>query len=278
MLGRMPDLILTGASRGIGRALSLALAERKDLRQLLVARDEARLAQLGDEVRDCGGDAVAVPGDVGTLGSAASLGERLDGLVRPGAILVHNAGLWPSSRTMTKDGYEAAYVVNHLGPLALQRPLIASGKVRRILVVSAGLIVKGRFDPDRTPTGRDFSSIRTYCNTKLCFAIAMRDLAAQHRDLDVLVLHPGVVRTDLGARKGLLGAVLNLVKRGWETPEVCAQRLCRILSQERWSAPGRARWLVEEEEQEWPAAATDEATRAAVIASTRAAGLWADVP
>ena len=48
----------------------------------------------------------------------------------------------------------------------------------------------------------------------LCFALAMRDVAAAHPELDVVVLHPGVVRTDLGARTGPLGWLLSLVKRG----------------------------------------------------------------
>jgi NAD(P)-dependent dehydrogenase (short-subunit alcohol dehydrogenase family) len=132
------------------------------------------------------------------------------------------------------------------------------------MVVSAGLIVKGRFDAARTPRGEDFSAIRTYCTTKLCFALAMRDIAAEHRALDVVVLHPGVVRTDLGARPGLLGKLLSFVKRRWEAPEVCAARLTRILSRDRWSPEGEARWMFEEAEQPWPAVAEDPNTRRAV--------------
>ena len=98
-----------------------------------------------------------------------------------------------------------------------------------------------RFDAERTPRGLDFSSLRTYANTKLCFAVAMRDVAAQHPEVDVVVMHPGVVRTDLGARPGLLGWLLDRIKRGWESPETCAERLARVLSKERWSPPADAR-------------------------------------
>jgi len=154
--------------------------------------------------------------------------------------------------------------VNHLGPLAMQQRLLEAGRLRRILVVGAGLMIKGRFDPARTPTGEDFSGLRTYPTTKLCFAIAMRDVAAGHPELDVLVVHPGVVRTDLGARQGLLGWLLRQVKRGWEDPAVCAARLGRILARERWSPPGEATWQVLEEPQPWPAVAEDPATRRAL--------------
>lgn len=262
----MADLILTGASRGIGRALALALAGQPghNERLLLVARDRARLESLVSEIQGKGGQAVAVPGDLSTLREARALGEQLATLVERDATLVHNAGLWPYKRELTPDGLEAAFVVNHLAPLAMQQPLLDAGLLRRILVVGAGLMIKGRFDAARTPTGEDFSSVRTYCDTKLGFAIAMRDVAAAHPEIDVLVLHPGVVRTDLGARPGPVGWLLSLVKRRWESPETCAARLVRILDRERWSPPGNARWLEKEEEQPWPAVAEDEGTRRAV--------------
>jgi NAD(P)-dependent dehydrogenase (short-subunit alcohol dehydrogenase family) len=264
----MADLILTGASRGIGHALALALAERRDDRLVLVARDRARLEALVTAVEQKGGHAIAVQGDLSSLASARSLGQRLVEVTTPGATLIHNAGLWPAKRERIPEGLETAFVVNHLAPLVMQRPLLDAERLRRIMVVSAGLILKGHFDADRTPTGEDFSGLRTYCTTKLCFALAMRDVAAARPALDVVILHPGVVRTDLGARSGPVGWLLSLVKRGWEAPEVCAARLARILARERWSPPGEARWLVEEAEQPWPPVAENEATRRAVRATT----------
>ncbi len=260
----MADIVLTGASRGIGRAFALALAARGGSDRLVpVARDGQRLTALEEEVRRLGGHAVCVPGDLSTRAQAKELGTRLAALVQPGATLIHNAGLWPSRRELTEDGLERAFVTNHLGPLLMQAPLIEARRLRRVMVVGAGLMVKGRFDAQQTPTGGDFSSIRTYCNTKLAFALAMRDVAAAHPELDVVVLHPGVVRTDLGARPGPVGWLLSLVKRRWEAPEVCAERLVRILDRGRWSPPGDARWLVEETESPWPEVADAPTARAA---------------
>jgi NAD(P)-dependent dehydrogenase (short-subunit alcohol dehydrogenase family) len=264
----MGDLILTGASRGIGHALALALAEQRRDRLILVARDRTRLEALVTAVEQTGGHAVAVPGDLSSVAEARALGRRLVDVASPGATLVHNAGLWPSKRVLTAEGLETAFVVNHLAPLAMQQPLLDADRLRRIMVVSAGLILKGNFDPARTPTGEDFSSIRTYCTTKLCFALAMRDIAAARPAIDVVVLHPGVVRTELGARPGPIGWLLSLVKRTWESPEVCAARLARILARERWSPAGQARWLVEEDEQPWPAVAENELTRRALRDTT----------
>ncbi|MFT3768884.1 MAG: SDR family NAD(P)-dependent oxidoreductase [Minicystis sp.] len=264
MLPGCPILILTGASRGIGHALALALAERRGDRLILVARDQSRLDALVARIEQKGGRAIAVRGDLSSVRAARELGARLADVVTERAVLVHNAGLWPHRREIGPDGLEAAFVVNHLAPLAMQEALIEGQALSRIMVVSAGLIIKGRFDAARTPNGGDFSSVRTYCTTKLCFALAMRDVAAAHPEIDVVVLHPGVVRTDLGARPGPVGWLLSLVKRGWESPEVCASRLVRILGRDRWSPAGEARWLVEENEQPWPAVAEAAETRKAL--------------
>jgi NAD(P)-dependent dehydrogenase (short-subunit alcohol dehydrogenase family) len=178
---------------------------------------------------------------------------------------------------MNEDGLESAYVVNHLGPLILQRALGRAGVLRRVMVVGAGLMVKGRFDAQRTPKGEDFSAFRTYATTKLCFAVVMREVAARHPDLDVVVLHPGVVRTDLGARRGILGALLAWVKRRWETPEVCAERLARILARDRWSPSGDARWYFEEHEKPWPAPADDMEVRRRIVDATLTALSWKEM-
>ena len=123
---------------------------------------------------------------------------------------------------------------------------------------------KGHFDAQRTPRGADFSKLRTYANTKLAMAVAMRDVASAHPELDVLVVHPGAIRTELGAREGAFGSVLSLLKRSWATPRSGGERLARILARPRWNRPGDALWQVEEQELPWPAIA-DAAARVAAV-------------
>lgn len=247
------DWIVTGASRGIGRALVRALAQGATAsdRIFVLARDADRLGELAREV---GGrcEIVALPADLSRLDDTRAAGNRLAAEVRAGATLVHDAGIWPSRRVLV-DGIEQAFATNCLCPLALQAPLLDAGLLARVLVVSAGLLVKGRFHEHETPTGEDFSAIRTYCSTKLAGAAAMRDAARRHPRVDFAVVHPGVVNTDLGARGGLLGWILRLVKRKWESPDACAARLVRLLERPHWAErPGGAPWFFEATEQPWP--------------------------
>jgi short-subunit dehydrogenase len=257
----MGDLVITGASRGIGRALSMALRGRGRL--ILISRESDALRSLERELIARGDAVVVLPADLSSLSEARRVGALLAQTITSGATLIHNAGLWPTKKKLTADGLEESFALNCLSPLLLQAASMEKRLVSRVMMISAGLLIKGRFDPQRTPTGEDFSRIRTYCTTKLCGALAMRDFAEKQPELDVLVLHPGVVRTDLGAMSGALGWLLSLVKRSWESPDVCAARLARVVEKERWSSAGAA-WMVEEKEQPWPEITNDQSTRDAL--------------
>lgn len=265
------DWILTGASRGIGRALAHELARRAqpDDRLFALARDTARLRDLAASAAKTL-KVVTVPVDLSRLAEVRRVGAELAGEVRR-ATLIHDAGVWPAERTLV-DGLETAFVVNGLAPLVLQQPLLDAGRLARVLVVSAGLLVKGRFDAKRTPTGADFSRFRTYATTKLAGAAALRAEARRFPDVDFAFVHPGVVATDLGASTGILGWLLELVKRRWERPETCAARLVRILDRERWSrTAGEAPWFFLDEERPWPVE-VEAATPAVTAEVTRLAG------
>ncbi len=266
-----PTVVLTGASRGIGGALAVAAA-RPGRRLVLLARPSDALRVTAARAAAAGAEVTTHPVDLRSRAGTTEVAEALAGSLPDGSTLVHCAGIWPARRALTEDGLESAFVVNHLSALWLQRPLLAAGRLARILDVSAGLLVKGRVDAERSPTGADFSGLRTYCTTKLCRAVALRDTAAEHPGLDVLVLHPGVVRTGLGDRAGLLGRLLGLVKRRWTDPADTARLLAATLDEpDRWSPPGRASWRVEDRPEDWPAVAADPVTARAVRTATRAA-------
>jgi NAD(P)-dependent dehydrogenase (short-subunit alcohol dehydrogenase family) len=89
-----PRLVLvTGASRGIGRAAALHLARQGDL-VIAVARSKAALEKLDDEIRALGSEAVLVPMDLKDAKGIETLGKvigekfgRLDGLVANAGVL-----------------------------------------------------------------------------------------------------------------------------------------------------------------------------------------------
>lgn len=83
--------VITGASRGIGRAIALGLGA-EGCRVAIAARGEAALAAVADEVRQAGGEAQAVPGDLTLPGSAERLIARAAEAFGGLDILVNNLG------------------------------------------------------------------------------------------------------------------------------------------------------------------------------------------
>ncbi|MDQ4058299.1 MAG: SDR family NAD(P)-dependent oxidoreductase, partial [Actinomycetota bacterium] len=83
--------VVTGASRGIGRAIALGMAEAgADL--ALAARTESDLETLVKEIEDLGRRAIAVPTDVTDRGALETLFDRTIGELGGLDILVNNAG------------------------------------------------------------------------------------------------------------------------------------------------------------------------------------------
>ncbi|MBW2452625.1 MAG: 3-oxoacyl-[acyl-carrier-protein] reductase [Deltaproteobacteria bacterium] len=88
--------IITGASRGIGRAVACALAKQGS-RVVVSARDAERLTSLVSEIEDMGGQAHAVVGDVSKSADADRLIDEAMGAFGAVDILINNAGV-------TRDG------------------------------------------------------------------------------------------------------------------------------------------------------------------------------
>lgn len=219
--------VVTGGSRGIGYAVAEQFV-RRDWRVVVVARDRARGAQAVAAL----GSASLVVADLATLAGIRAAADEILRLCPKIDVFVHNAGIWPTKRVLTTDGLEQAFAVNHLAPFLLNHRLEQRFRAgsSRIVQVSAGLYIKGRFDPDRTPTGEDFHRMRTYCTTKLANLLTVPMFAERWRGAGVTIdaVHPGVIKTDLGDPGGVLGAVVKFVKRSWAPPESGALPVVRL--------------------------------------------------
>jgi NAD(P)-dependent dehydrogenase (short-subunit alcohol dehydrogenase family) len=247
-----PTVVVTGGNRGIGYAVAARLLD-EGCDVVLVCRDRergeaarARLAALG------GGGPRLVVADLSGVRAVRAAAEAIRDACPRIDVLIHNAGLWPSRRVLGEDGLEQAFVTNHLAPfllnLELEGLLVASSA--RVVQVSAGLYVKGQADPERTPTGLDFHPMRTYADTKLCNLLLVPRFAERWQDAGVTInaLHPGVIRTGLGDRRGPLGWLLKAVKLTWKSPGTGARPVVRLaLSDEVAGLTGRYFHLEEEQ-------------------------------
>ncbi len=220
----MTTVVVTGGNRGIGHAVCRSLLE-KGFHVVPVVRGDAEAARLRAEL---GVDVVI--GDLSSRRTVAALAGELQALPTID-VLVHNAGVWRTRLVRNEDGLEESFAVNHLAPFQLN--LALESRLRRVVQVSAGLQVKGRVDPDRTPTGADFHRMRSYCDTKRANLLLVPMFARRWQDAGVTIdaIHPGVIRTRLGDPGGALGLVLRAVKRRWAPVEAGAAPIVRLVDQ-----------------------------------------------
>jgi NAD(P)-dependent dehydrogenase (short-subunit alcohol dehydrogenase family) len=117
--------LITGASRGLGRALALALAGR-GVRLVLVARGRADLDAVVAEVRALGGEAHGIVADLGDKQAIHPIAGEAAALIGPIDLLIHNAStLGPTPLRLLLDteceDLEQVLAVDLIGPFRLSK-------------------------------------------------------------------------------------------------------------------------------------------------------------
>jgi len=189
-------IVITGATRGVGRALAHALA-RRGASVVVASRDPDRTRAVCDAIRASGGDASALDLDLADLASVQRAARELEG--RPIDTLVNNAAV-AGARGRTRDGFEIAFGTNHLGHYLFTRLLL--GRItRRVVHVGSGSHASVRSIPwdACTETTRSRTGIREYAISKLAVTLfhheLSRHLAREGRCISVIA-DPGNVATD----------------------------------------------------------------------------------
>jgi len=187
--------IVTGASRGIGRAVALALAEGG----WHVAINYARSADSAEEVRreaeSRGARALAIQADVSKTDDRKRLVDETTKTLGQIGLLVNNAGVAPDVRADILDASEESFDrlinINLKGPYFLTqlvaRAMIAAktpGKIVNITSVSAYTASTNRGD---------------YCVSKAGLAMMTKLYAARlaEHGINVYEIRPGVIETDM---------------------------------------------------------------------------------
>ncbi len=200
-------IVLTGASRGIGRETALALG-KMGAHLSLVVRDAERGRAVAEEVRAAAGagkaaDVEVFIADLSSLTDVRRVASEI--LAKHDAIdvLVNNAGAILVDRQVTKDGYEATFATNHLAYHLLTKLLLdAVKKARgpgdaggRIVNVASDAHHRGSLKFDDLMGEKKYVGWRAYSTSKLANILFTSELSKKLEGTTVTTnsLHPGVI-------------------------------------------------------------------------------------
>ena len=192
--------IVTGANAGIGFEVTKVLAAR-GAHVVLACREATRAASAIQRIVDefPAAELSFLPLDLADLdqvkeaGQAVLAGPRVD-------VLVNNAGVMIPPKTLTKQGYELQFGVNHLGTFAFTG-LVHSHVDDRIVVTGSIAHKGGTMDYSDLGASRSYHNWQRYQMSKLANLLFMveldRRLSAAGRATQAIGCHPGVALTEL---------------------------------------------------------------------------------
>jgi len=227
-------VVITGATAGIGLESAQQIAAEGH-RLVLVGRNPAKLELAAEAVREAGASEVeTVVADYESLDSVRAAAAEIRRLCPRIDVLVNNAGTVYASRTLTSDGYEATFQVNHLAGFLLTEELkdvvVASAPARVVITASTGHY-GGTMDFDDLGFEKGYQIMRAYSRSKLANVLYARSLAAELADAGVTAtsLHPGAVATDIwSGAPWFAKPVLAIAKRWMRKPAEGGQTITRL--------------------------------------------------
>ncbi|XP_043949001.1 retinol dehydrogenase 12 [Drosophila biarmipes] len=232
-------VIVTGCNTGIGKETALELAKR-GARVYMACRDPGRCEAARLEIMDRSRNQQLFNRtlDLGSLQSVRSFVERFKAEETRLDLLINNAGVMACPRTLTADGYEQQFGVNHLGHFLLTNLLLdrlRHSAPSRIVVVSSAAHLFGRINREDLMSEKNYGKFfGAYSQSKLANVLFTRKLSALLKDSGVTVncCHPGVVRTELNRHFAGPGWMKRVLQTGslyfFKTPRAGAQTTLRL--------------------------------------------------
>lgn len=196
-------ILITGATSGIGRETTLALASQGATLVLPVRNLEKGEAFKNEIVEKTGNHNIDLfECDLASLQSVRNFAAAFLAKYQELHILINNAGIWESKPSKSVDGIELTFAVNHLAPFLLTNLLLDVMKKSapgRIVVVSSEAHRAGKINFNDLEGNSKWSSMGSYGQSKLANILFTRKLASllANDKITVNCLHPGVVATRL---------------------------------------------------------------------------------
>ena len=196
--------LVTGANSGLGLESVRALAKR-GATVILACRSAQRADATKNQLLEEGCTRLdCLDLDLADLNSVQRAAETVTKRYGALDLLLNNAGVMAPPRTLTSQGHELQFGVNHLGHMALTQkllPLMQDRPDPRVVTVTSGAQYFGKIRWDDLNWSAGYDRYGAYGQSKLAnvmFALEL-DARLRHQNSNVcsLAAHPGIARTEL---------------------------------------------------------------------------------
>ena len=189
--------LVTGGGRGIGRAISIALAEDGADVAVNYRRDREAAEEAVAEIEKMGRRAVAVQGSVDSLDDVRRMADEATSAFDAIDILVHNAGIASRGNTVAKtdpDELDRVMRTHALGPFWLSSLLLPAmrTKPRGDIVFISSNTTRAKGMPGGAPY-----HMGKHAMEALAFSLAKEE---RGKGIHVNIVAPGLVKTEMGRR------------------------------------------------------------------------------
>ena len=239
----MSRIIITGATSGIGRALSIELA-RQGSELVLLSRNGKKgnkVARLCESLHPAT-KASFIPVDLSSQESVGkgvqAICERFDRI----DILINNAGARFDKYQESPDGIELTFATNHLGPFQLTLGLIdLLRKAPPGVVVNISSITRKQAvnEPNWLLHRDPYNSRQAYAKSKLANALFTAELSKIYPSSELIAvsIDPGIVATRFALNNGIVAwlkhNLYHLKKGDLTRPRSVATTIVKLLSHDR---------------------------------------------
>ncbi len=192
----MPTAIVTGSSRGIGRAIALGLAQAGFDVVINFARNGAAAEEAGNAIKSLGRKALIVQADISIAADRKELVDQTIDRLGQIDLLVNNAGVAPEQRADLLEAGEASF--DRLININLKAPFFLTQMVAKRMIehktTAAKIVSISSVSAYAASTNRG-----DYCIAKAGLAMMTKLFAARLADhgINVYEVRPGIIETDM---------------------------------------------------------------------------------
>lgn len=194
--------LITGATSGIGLQTAIALAGM-GANVIGTFRDEKKAERARKTIQQTTGHNIDfLYCDFTSFDSIRTFVENFNSKYDNLHVLINNAGIWETEKTLSTDGIEQTFAVNYLAPFLLTN-LLADKMIHsspaRIINVSSQIYTQGKIDFEDLEFSEKYNGYKAYAQSKLAIMYFTQLLSEKLIPFGITVnsLHPGVVSTGI---------------------------------------------------------------------------------